>query len=86
MTKPGYFNWSLLYGDKDAKEGTDSNYTEEVDDGEPTVDDPDGENDEDVGSTAAPLTATDLDVEDPDDVDDDEGGNTIRVGEDYGMD
>jgi len=87
MTKPGYFSWSLLYGDKEikSKESYDSNYSETA---EKTVRDVEGEPpaDENFGETNEPLTTDALDVEtDPDAEPDDDPSNEIRV-EGYGLD
>jgi hypothetical protein len=90
FTKPGYFNWSLLYGDKDAKEKDtgDSNYSVDKDDGEADVDDEGADKDDEFGDTATPMAAVDFDIDvdpdrDPNDAEDDD--QDWKVGEDLGM-
>jgi hypothetical protein len=85
ISKPGHFNWSLLYGDKDAKEKTeDSNFSKEVD-----VDsDREGdeiEKDDDFGDSAAPMMAADFDVDEDVDADPDNDDQDWKVGDDLGL-
>jgi len=77
VSKPGVFNWSLLYDTKtsDASE-RDSNYNEN---NEVEADDTDEENDN-------PFSMNAFDVEEDPDGDPDDTGNEIKVGENYGMD
>lgn len=78
LTKPGYFSWSLLYGDKDQKETKDSNFTaDDTDDG--TVLDSPQDDEEDT-----PFGTDAYDMEDDDDPDD--PGNQVRAGENLGLD
>jgi hypothetical protein len=86
LSKPGHFNWSLLFGDKDEKEPADSNFSV---DAEADGDDDESREDDGSGDTGAPLKAADFDIDrDPDademDADDDDQG--VKVGEEYGMD
>lgn len=91
LSKPGYFNWSLLYGDKDAKEKElyDSNFSKDFE-SEKDRDYGDAEKEgDDFGDTIAPLSADGFDVEsdpdrDPFD-DDDNDANDWKVGEDRGL-
>lgn len=73
MTKPGHFNWSLLYGDSGKEKTFDSNTARD----EIVRDD----DEEDPG----PMSTDAFDVED-DGADDDDSSNGVRVGEDLGMD
>jgi hypothetical protein len=75
LTKPGHFNWSLLYGDKQSETTFEAR---EDDDDEAR--DSDAE-DDDVGDTDAPL-ADNFDMED---ADEDGETNSVRVGEDLGL-
>jgi hypothetical protein len=72
-TKAGYFNWSILYGEK-TMEKTDSNYTEEGEGGA-TADDDDDE--------GTPL-ANGFDVDD-ENLDPEDSSNQVRV-EGHGLD
>jgi len=78
MSKHGYFNWALLYGDKEPKT-SDSNTSRDIDEVE--REDEDNSDDDGISSTAAPFSTADLDVEDSDD----EDANQIKVGDNYGM-
>ncbi len=87
LTKPGYFNWSLLYGDKDTKEkdSADPN-TEMADTSGPGDDDADDEKeDEDYGDTAAPMTAADFDIDVDPDADPEDTDQDWKVGDDLGL-
>lgn len=81
LSKPGHFNWSLLYGDKEVKEkeSYDSNTAREVE-GDPEPDEVD--EDEDFGDTGKPFD-NGFDVEDGDDPDDTD--NDWKVGDDRGL-
>lgn len=61
ITKPGYFNWSILYGEKEIKEKVaDSNYDRNLGDDHAAVDD----------DTETPMSLDAFDIEeDPDDED-----------------
>ena len=80
LTKPGYFNWSLLYGDKEAreKEGYDMNYGN-VDSETDKGFDESSKKDDDFGDTSAPLQ-NEFDMET------DGEANEWRVGENIGLD
>jgi Pyruvate/2-oxoacid:ferredoxin oxidoreductase delta subunit len=79
ITKPGYFNWSMIYGD-DVIVEKDMNATDDND----VVDDDDDDENNDYGDTSKPLAAADLDVED-DDATGEDDSNQVRVGEDLGL-
>ena len=84
LTKPGYFSWSLLYGEKEVKtkESFDSNYADSVE----RAPNDDADEIENFGETNEPLTLDAIDVEaDPDAEPDDDPSNEIRV-EGYGLD
>lgn len=74
-TKAGYFNWSLLYGDKETKD-TDANYDKDTGDRG-------GIDDEVEDAQDDPLGTDGFDVEDEGDED---GGNGVRAGENLGLD
>jgi hypothetical protein len=77
VSKPGYFSWSAVFGDKESKRDlaeTDAEPTTEV-----QVDTTD-----DMNETAMSLEAYDVE-EDPDAEPDDDPANQVRVGENYGM-
>lgn len=78
VSKPGYFSWSAVFGDKESKRDlaeTDAEPSTEV-----QVDTTD-----DMNETAMSLEAYDVE-EDPDAEPDDDPANQVRVGENYGMD
>lgn len=78
VTAPGYFSWSLLYGDRSSDtKPYDTNYDRDVE----TTGDEDDERDDDFGNTADPFSTDAFDMEDADD----EGG-IIKAGENYGLD
>jgi hypothetical protein len=79
VTKPGYFSWSLVFGDKESKremieegdaDGTDARESEQVQD--------------DAAEVAMSLDAFDVE-EDPDADPDDDPGNQVRVSDEYGI-
>lgn len=76
LTKPGYFSWSLLYGDKEPKEAGDSNFTD-------TDDAPDEPEIEDAEDT--PFGTDAFDMEESEDPQDDDPSNQVRV-EGLGLD
>jgi hypothetical protein len=79
LSKPGYFNMSLLYGKKEVKaKEYDLNLNETAD-----VTDQEAEDEQkgDYGDTAAPMVAADFDMEDG--PDDDAQG--IHVGDELGL-
>ena len=88
VSKPGPFNWSLLYGEKETKTATDydSNYDPDVDQNEDQVDEEE-EEDKLVGTTADAFKGDqNLDVEsDSDDFNEGNESNQIRV-EGYSLD
>lgn len=90
LTKPGYFNWALIYGEKETKEKDtyDSNYNPDVDKEVDEHEIESEEKDATYGDTGKPLSTDDLDVDiDPDkDDDDDDDPYDMKVGEDYGLD
>lgn len=89
-TKPGAFNWALLYPQeaKDVKEreAYDPNMSEER--GEEGYKEEEDEKPEDFGDTNEPFSTDGLDIDDVDrdEFDEDDPGNGIRVGEDRGLD
>jgi hypothetical protein len=81
VSKPGYFNWSLLYGtSKGTAEDTDSNYIPEQQQDEP--EETEDQLDTDTGSTDKPFSMDSYDVEE------DANGETnqVRVGANWGLD
>lgn len=93
LTKPGQFNWSLLYGDKEGKatKEYDSNVSRSLQDDISQETDKEFEETEkegdDFGDTGAPMADTFDMEEDPDrdEMDDGDSSNQIRVGEDLGL-
>lgn len=80
VTKYGYFNWAILYGDKESKVSEyDANVSKDEEESREEV-----EEGEDVGNTAAPFSTDDLDI-DVDPESDSEDANNVRVGDDYGL-
>lgn len=75
FTKPGYFNWSSLYNEKEKiSDGASKvHIDEDIDDGDAA--------DNDTGDTSAPM-ANNFDMEDGDDWEE----NDVKVGESLGMD
>jgi len=92
VAKPGYFKWALLYpkgeftGNEDIEAAADIGEGEPGESYEAEVDDDKEEAeklDDDYGDTDEPLkNKFDMDV----DEDDEDGGNQIRAGENYGLD
>lgn len=86
MSKPGHFNWSLLFGEKGrGSEVFDTNYNKETAEGATPGEETAAEAPEDYGSTDAPFSTDAFDVE-TDAADDDDPSNQVRVGEDIGLD
>lgn len=87
LSKPGHFNWSLLYGDSQEKT-YDSNYDDKKPDRrhEDSAEPPE---DTDVGDTAAPLSLDSFDMEEDPDRDpmDDESNDQMdwNAGDEYGL-
>lgn len=79
ITTPGYFNWSVLYGE--AQEREDSNFVENPD----SEIDPKESAQDDFGDTGAPLSNNDLDIDVDPDADPEDEGNGWKVGENYGL-
>ena len=78
VSKPGYFSWSVIFGDKETKQGiaeVDSDPTQEVE-----IDRTD-----DGNELAMSLEAFDVE-EDPDAAPDDDPANQVRVDDKYGID
>ena len=87
LSKPGQFNWSIIFGDKD-REQYDMNYNKDLD-RETDPDFEEAEREGEIGDTASPMRADDFDVDqdpdaDPMDVEADD--NAWKVGEDIGLD
>lgn len=77
VSKPGYFNWSLLYGDKEPKERVDPNYDDSRGTRMNSIDD--GEEGEDAGTTDTPMSTDAFDMEG----DDGEDGAEIEIADTY---
>lgn len=89
LSKPGHFNWSILYGDKDVreKESYDTNTSKDVEGETDREFEETEETEEDFGDTSKPFD-TGFDVEsdpdaDPMEAEDDD--NQWNVGESYGL-
>jgi hypothetical protein len=87
FSKPGHFNWSLLYGDKtDEKDPVDTNFSEDTAAADQNLDE--DEHEDDYGDTAAPMVAADFDIdEDPDrdPADAEDNDQDLKVGDDLGL-
>lgn len=76
MTKPGHFNWSLIFGDNKEKAEVDYNVTAQG------ADAPEDDNDPEP----APFDTDAFDMEEDGNGGDDDDRNEIHVGEDRGLD
>ena len=76
LTKPGYFNWSLLYGDRE----------DTVDKREYAADDDEGPAENTgISDDESPFAMDAFDVDIDPDADPDDDQNDVRVGEDLGL-
>lgn len=81
ITAPGYFSWSLLYGDRDSTTSEyDVNVDVNADDRDP--EEIEDEKEDDYGDTNAPFSLDGFDMEEPSP--EDEGG-PVRAGESLGL-
>lgn len=81
VSKPGHFNWNVLYGERESKTNIyDTNFNEKE---SPNIDNDDENGEDNFGDTSKPFE-TDFDMENDGDGDDDDS-NQVRV-EGFGLD
>lgn len=83
VSKPGYFNMSILYGDKEDKKDYDPNTSNDNDYNDYNDNNNDNEDDDEAES---PMSMEYLDIDkDPDDDPSDDDSNDIKIGDEYGL-
>lgn len=89
LSKPGHFNWSLLYGEKDKEKDTyDMNFNKDLE-SEKDTEYEETEKEDGMGDTNTPMVAEDFDVDrdpDADPMDDESNDQDWKVGENLGLD